>query len=133
MALTYDPAPALSDTPVSADWLRSNNEIAASIPRGASTAESRLAAAKREYEVAIAMLGLDFDPRGSGGRGFSPAAGRASPDDFGSDKAGGGRADTSTSYWNLAHEAAYGAGRAYERAIQEARGFETINVGKLRR
>lgn len=131
---TYDPAPALSEGSVSPDWLRRNNEIAARIPRGESTPASRLEAARREYEVACGAIGSSFNPHASAGRGFSPAAGRPSPEDYGSDKAGGvERPDTSPLYWSYGYEAAYGAGRAYERAIQEARGFTAIDVGSLRR
>ena len=117
----------ISDAYVTRDWLRASNALAAGIVRGKSTPESRLNVKRREYEIACRALGRDFNPTVTNRRNPDTASAGGREDSYGSDRVGGERADDSPLYWNKPHENLYGAGRAYERAIQETR-FPGVEV-----
>ena len=102
-----------------------------SIPRGASTPESRLSVAAAEYEREARGLGHVPMPRraraphvNTPGGGSLTVAGDSENDST--------LPDSATDDGTL-ERIVYGLGRAYERAIQEARGFETVDVGRVSR
>lgn len=109
--------------PVTREWLRDNNAIAARIPRGRSTPATRLELAAQEYERAAAVAlkgpGLAYDSGFSLADVLGVADQRTPPALDSSDGAVATRKDVNR--WGRWAQAAYGAGRAYERAIQEAR------------
>jgi len=101
-------------------WLRGNTAVAASIPRGNSTPDSRLFAALQEYEY-ISRISIQMGEPDRGGEALSSELGEFAPaprPDRGSDDRGG---RLEVSRWGRRTRDTYGAGRAYERAIQEAR------------
>ena len=117
------------DVSVSRAWMIKNNDVAARIVRGASTPESRRDVAQYEYEARAARLGkrvawLMPVPK----QKLAPGCSRTLPVD--SDT----QAYVSDSVISADHGVSdlYGAGRALERAIQEARfpGVQ-VNVGRV--
>ena len=96
---------------ITPDWIRANNVVAARIPRGASTPQSRLEEAACEYESrARTALNITSAPT-------EVVEIREAHRDRSGES--GGRFEVET-FGRWTREA-YGAGRAYERAIQEAR------------
>jgi len=107
------------ESPITREWLAHNNELAKRIPRGRSTPDSRLALAVAEYEQ-MSRTAINVSSRASSGDAqdaLGPEFREAALRSRGSDS-GGRHEEEGFGRWT---QAAYGAGRAYERAIQEAR------------
>lgn len=106
---------------ITSAWLRASNAVAAGIERGRSTPASRLEQAAREYEHAAAVairspVAADSGELLRAQLGLVPVrtpAARESDD--------GPSVRRGINRWGRWAQATYGAGRAYERAIQEAR------------
>lgn len=109
-----------------AAWLQENNRIAAAIPRGTSTPESRRAYLQGEYERLagwrMAVWSTTPDKRPANNAAPQGEATRFPQSDY----SGGG---TEFEAFDAFVKAAYGAGRALERATQEAR-FGRVIVGQ---
>ena len=113
------------DTPVSVDWLRENNAVAAAILRGASTPESRRDHLVREYERAASSVAAPAPVARSDSSAAPQGDALRFPwaDDM--------DATEERDPFGKFEQTLYGLGRALERAIQEARGFEHVDVGAL--
>jgi hypothetical protein len=111
-----------ADGIVPQEWLAENNRIAAAIPRGGCTPAGTLRAAVREYNHLAQALGGNIDASG-GIRAleFETGLDLRGSTLHDSDGVGGVRVDYSRLYWDKLHSDLFGAGRALERAIQEAR------------
>ena len=117
------------ETPIDSLWLRESSHLAAAIPRGQSTPASRLAVAVAEYESMAARLGPIAMPRK---RRPAVAIGPGATRTLAATE-GEGYLPPSSEESDLRLElVVYGLGRALERSVQEARGFEHVYVGEVR-
>ena len=97
-----------------------------------TTPESRLAVAAAEYERAARALGHVPMPRSRPTSRVTTGEGatRVMPSTDGDD---GYLMSSKEDGDSTLERIVYGLGRAYERAIQEARGFEMVDVGRVSR